>query len=325
MGDHRVTVAGDLQANFSDYAQIFASYEYLKHRVNMMAGGFYYRYYSYDGFFSRYFHDLETGGILGLSYPFSVFSRADFGLFGRRIRRQPLTGDDTAAFESNALSASLGYSFDNILWGITGPLTGLRASASAQLAPPLPFTGEAYLSGDIDIRHYTHILGRYVWANRLVLGASTGLGGNAKNARRYFLGGNENWFNYGVNVDNYNQNLDYSYYSSIVSPLRGWNYFDITGDKVALVNTEFRFPFIREISTVWPIPMQIRYINGALFVDAGYAWTEQPLPPKIAAGYGFGMRANLGIFVLRYDRGWPTDFKRLSRGPVNYFSLGAEF
>ncbi len=324
MGNHRVTLAGDLQIDIDDYAQIFASYEYLKHRVNVAVGGFYYKYYSYDGFFNRYFHDLETGGILGFSYPFSVFSRADLGFFGRYIRRESLSGD--TAVEWNALSASLGYSFDNILWGITGPLTGLRAAAAVQLAPPLTFTKEAYISGDIDIRHYTHILNRYVWANRLLIGASVGLGDSAQAARRYFLGGNENWFNYDVNVDNYNKSLNYSYYSSIVSPLRGWNYFDVTGDKVILINSEFRFPFIREVSTIWPIPMQIRYINGALFIDAGYAWADNTLlPPKFAGGYGFGMRANLGIFVLRYDRGWPTDFRGLSRGPINYFSLGAEF
>jgi len=329
MGDHRVTVAGDLQIDFDDYAQIFASYEYLKRRVNMMAGGFYYKYYSYDGLFRRYFHDLETGGILGLSYPFSIFSRADLDLFGRYIRREALRGDTT--IETNTLSTNLGYTFDNILWGITGPLTGLRASASVQIAPPLTFTTEAYLSGEIDIRHYTHIFRRYVWANRLVLGKSVSLGDSAQAARRYFLGGNENWFNYDVNAKNYNQNIGYSYYSSIIAPLRGWNYFDLTGDRVLLMNSEFRFPFIREISTVWPLQMQLRYINGALFIDAGYAWTENeedkhaPLPPKLAGGYGFGMRANLGIFVLRYDRGWSTDFKGLSHAPVNYFSLGAEF
>ncbi|MDR2694688.1 MAG: BamA/TamA family outer membrane protein [Chitinispirillales bacterium] len=328
MGDHRVTLAGDLQVDIGDYAQIFASYEYLKRRVNMMAGGFYYKYYSYDGLGSRYFHDLETGGILGLSYPFSVFSRTDLNLSGRYIRREPLTGG--TALERNALSASLGYSFDNILWGLTGPLAGIRASASTQLAPPLTFTDEAYISGDIDIRHYTHIFKRYVWANRLVLGASAGLGDSAHTARRYFLGGSENWFNYGVNAENYDKNIGYSYYSSLVSPLRGWNYFDITGDRALLMNTEFRFPFIREVSTVWPIPMQIKYINGALFFDAGYAWTggdgdNNILPPKIAGGYGFGMRANLGIFVLRYDRGWPTDFRGGGGAPINYFSLGAEF
>jgi Tol biopolymer transport system component len=332
MGDHRVTVVGDLQAEFNDYAQVYAAYEYMKLRFNVTVGGFYYKYYSfaYDGQSGRYFHDLETGGFLGLSYPFSMFSRADLQILNRYMERTPLTGSDPAALEYNALLAVTGYSFDNILWGITGPLRGVRASARLQLAPPLSFTSEAYLSGDIDVRHYTHLMKRFVWANRLTAGATVGLDGNPA-ARRFFLGGDANWFNYGVNMENYYNNLAYSYYSDIVAPLRGWNYFDITGDRMLLMNSEFRFPFIREISTVWPIPMQIRYINGAMFIDAGYAWTRDeqneklpPLPPKIVGGYGFGMRANLGIFVLRYDRGWPTDWKSTG-GPVNYFSLGAEF
>ncbi|MCL2183008.1 MAG: hypothetical protein FWB85_06025 [Chitinispirillia bacterium] len=333
MGDHRITLAGDAQIDFSEYAQIFAAYQYLKHRASLTIGAFYYKYYSYDGRFKRYFHDTETGGILGLSYPFSIFSRAEAQLFGRYMERKPLTGaPNMGTIENNALLATAGYSFDNILWGITGPLNGIRASARLQLAPPLSFTDEAYVSGDVDIRHYTHLFKKFVWANRLTFGGTIGLDDN-RAARRFFLGGNENWFNYDVNGKNYDDNLAYSYYSDIVSPLRGWNYFDITGDRMMLMNTEFRFPFIREISTVWPLPIQIRYINGAMFIDAGYAWTHDqqnekynplPVPPKLMGGYGFGMRANLGIFVLRYDRGWPTDWK-YTGSPINYFSLGAEF
>ncbi|MCL2218586.1 MAG: BamA/TamA family outer membrane protein [Chitinispirillia bacterium] len=333
MGDHRITLAGDVQADFSEYAQIFTAYEYLKHRVGITVGAFYYKYYSYDGHFRRYFHDMETGGILGLRYPFSIFSRADLQLYGRYMERLPYTGPaDMGIIENHSLLASSGYTFDNILWGITGPLNGVRASARLHLAPPLSFTDEAYLSGDVDIRQYTHLFRRFVWANRLTFGGTVGLDDN-RAARRFFLGGNENWIYYDVNVNNYDDNLTYSYYSDIVSPLRGWSYFDITGDRMMLMNSEFRFPFIREITAVWPIPLQIRYINGAVFIDAGYAWTHDqqnekfnplPVPPKLMGGYGFGMRANLGIFVLRYDRGWPTDWKATGR-PVNYFSLGAEF
>jgi len=342
MGDHRVTLVGDVQVDFTEYAQLFAMYQYLKNRVGLAAGGFYYKHYSYDGHFRRFFHDTETGGILGANYPFSIFSRVDATLFGRYMQRTPINnvtapGGGVAAgmetIENNALLATLGYSFDNILWGITGPINGIRTSARLHIAPPLDFTSEAYLSGDADIRHYTHLWRKFVWANRLTFGGTIGLDDN-RAARRFFLGGNNNWFNYDVNGKNYDDNMTYSYYSDIVAPLRGWNYFDITGDRMLLMNTEFRFPFIREISTVWPLPMQIRYINGALFMDAGYAWTRDqqnekynpaPIPPKMAGGYGFGMRANLGIFVLRYDRGWPTKWVEGGGGPINYFSLGAEF
>jgi len=335
MGDHRITLAGDLQIDFTEYAQIYAAYHYLKHRVNMMAGAFYYKNYSYDGSFQTIYHDLETGGTFGLSYPFSMFSRVDLQLTGSHIERVPVAYYTETyraeTYETDLLRAALGFSYDNILWGITGPLKGIRAQAQLHAAPPMDFVDESYLSADIDIRHYTHILKRFVWANRLAAGGSIALYGG-KSARRFLLGGNENWFNYDVNTDNYRENLDrnYSYHSKIVTPMRGWDYFDFDGDRMMMINSEFRFPFIREISTVWPLPMQIRYINGAFFLDNGYAWTREeqngsfPIPPKLVSGFGFGMRANLGIFVLRYDRGWPTDWKYIG-APVNYFSLGAEF
>ena len=337
MGDHRVTLAGDLQIDFTEYAQVYAAYHYLKHRANMMAAAFYYKNYSYDGSFQAVYHDLETGGALGLSYPFSMFSRAELQLAGSRVERVPVAYYSESyraeTYETNLLSASLGFSYDNILWGITGPLKGVRAQARLNIAPPLDFVDESYVSADIDVRHYAHMLKRFVWANRLAAGGSIAIGGG-KAARRFLLGGSENWFNYGVNAENYREILDYnySYHSKIVTPLRGWNYFDLAGDRMLMLNSEFRFPFIREITTVWPLPMQIRYINGAFFIDNGMAWTREeqsgslPLPPKMVSGFGFGMRANLGIFVLRYDRGWPADWNGGGGGgPINYFSLGAEF
>jgi hypothetical protein len=50
------------------------------------------------------------------------------------------------------------------------------------------------------------------------------------------------------------------------------------------------------------------------------------LPGKLLGGMGFGMRMDLGIFLLRYDRGWPIDVgEKAYGGPINYFSLGTEF
>ena len=45
----------------------------------------------------------------------------------------------------------------------------------------------------------------------------------------------------------------------------------------------------------------------------------------IKSAFGFGIRANLGIFVLRYDLAWRTDFATVSHHPKYAFSLGAEF
>lgn len=336
MGDHRVAAAGDMQAQLDEYIHIYLAYQYLRHRIDFSAGGYYNKDYTYDGLFRYLYHDSEMGGFLGLSYPFSLFARADFEVYGRHIKRVPVNDEENESEQpgktlySSVLLPSLSFTFDNILWGITGPLNGFRGEAEVMTSPPLSFVDEPFLAGDIDLRHYTHISKKFVWANRITAGASVPLE-KGNSARRYLLGGSENWFNYNVNRTNYENTLPFSFYSKVVSPLRGWDYLDLTGDRTVLVNSEFRFPFIREISTVWPLAMQIRYINGALFVDAGNAWSRSdqeswvPLPPKLYGGIGFGMRANLGIFVLRYDRGWPTDWKKITGPPINYFSLGAEF
>ncbi|MBN1576126.1 MAG: PD40 domain-containing protein [Chitinispirillaceae bacterium] len=330
LGDHRITFAGDIQGNFKDYAHLFLSYLYLKKRINVGAGGFYSKDYTFASIFGdRLYHDMEYGGFGIAQYPFSMFSRLELQLFARHIEQKPVTFDGPA-MTSNMWQSSLAYVFDNILWGITGPLNGIRAAASLQVSPPLKVITEPFISVDTDIRHYWHLFKRFVWANRLYTGCSFPLG-RSHSARRYLLGGNDQWLIYQVNVDEYEKNMPYTFYSDFVTPFRGWNYVDMSGTRVAVLNSEFRFPFIREIALVWPLPLQIQYINGAVFADLGNAWEAGerfgvlPLPEKIYGGFGFGMRANLGIFILRFDRGWPTDWNTFVGTPLNYFSLGAEF
>lgn len=330
MGDHQIITAADIQGNFKDYMHFFASYIYLRNRLDIGVGAFYNKDYSYaDIFGERLYHDQESGAFLFLRYPLSIFTRFDFELFFRDIQRESLQDNDPD-IKSTSLLQSLSFTFDNILWGITGPLNGIRITSTAQLSPPLDFVDEHFVSFDADIRTYLHMFKKFVWANRAFLGISKSLD-NGSSARRYLLGGNENWFSYSINREQYDKNLQYSFYSDFVTPFRGFDYMDLSGSRVAVFNSEFRFPFIREISMVWPLPIQIRYITGAIFTDIGNAWNagenyhDFPLPDKVYGGFGFGLRANLGMFILRYDRGWPTDWRHDVGTPKNYFSLGAEF
>jgi len=330
MGDHRITFAGELYGNLNDYADLYLSYQFLKRRIDLGVAGFYRKYYTYASIFGdRLYHEMQYGGMGVAQYPFSMFSRLDLQVLARLVEQTPYSFDGET-LTSKIFQTSLSYVYDNTLWGITGPLNGMRAITSIQVSPPLSVVTEPYISFDADVRHYLHILKRFVWANRLYAGCSLPLKGGSS-ARRYLLGGNDQWLIYRINTEEYEKNLSKYFYSDIITPLRGWNYFDLSGSRVAVLNSEFRFPFIREITLVWPLPMQIQYISGALFADLGNAWEagerfgRLPLPEKIYGGFGFGLRGDLGIFILRFDRGWPTDWNTFVGAPTNYFSLGAEF
>ena len=330
MGNHRITLSGDIQGNFEDYIHLYASYFYLKKRCDFGVGGFYSKdYTNASAYGDLLYHNTDFGGFLAIQYPFSLFSRIDFQLFSKRSENIPID-TNLATIRTTMFVPSLAFVYDNILWGITGPINGVRASLTTMISPPFEKIKERFISVDADLRMYIHLAKRFVWANRLFLGGSFSLDDNPS-SRRYFLGGSENWLFYNVNIDEYKKNLTNTSHSDFVTPFRGWDYIGISGSRVALLNSEFRFPFIRDITLVWPLPVQIQYISGALFTDIGNAWHAGakhngiPLPDKIYGGIGFGLRANLGMFILRFDRGWPTDFETFIKGPTDYFSLGAEF
>ncbi|MDD5675305.1 MAG: BamA/TamA family outer membrane protein, partial [Chitinivibrionales bacterium] len=340
MGDHQIILQGDLQSDITQYAHLYAAYINLKHRLNWGGGGFYNRAFTNANIFGdSLFYDVDGGAFGLLRFPFSQFSRLEGTLYYQNINRSPYILTDISLsrdafrgpFNINIIMTTLGYSFDNILWGITGPLAGIRAQANLAVAPPLTFVDHSYISFDGDVRYYWHLFKEFVWANRLAAGASEPLRKGEVSFRRFFLGGEDTWLNYNVNRDQYGKNITSMLYSDFVVPFRGWNYLDLTGTRFAVYNTEFRFPFVREVSLVWPLPIAVRYINGAVFSDIGNAWDPAdeyagiPLPQKIYGGVGYGLRANLGIFVLRYDHAWRTDWRHTPELPIDYYALGAEF
>jgi Periplasmic component of the Tol biopolymer transport system len=339
LGNHQITIAGDIQGNLAEYTHIFASYLNLEHTINYGIGAFYNRDYTSSSVFgdSLYF-DTDAGMILTAACPFSMFSRLELDANYQNLFREPYVftseiDKDTgrANLTYNILVPSLSYVYDDILWGMTGPLNGTRSQAAVEFSPPVKHVNAAFFSFDLDFRRYFHVFKRFVWANKVAFGASVPLGGAQTSARKYFLGGDENWLTYETNEAGYRDNVNNFFYSDIIVPFRGWSYLDLIGTKYAVVNTEFRFPFIKEFSIAWPLQFALRYINGAVFADIGNAWNKEdefknvPLPKHIYGGVGYGLRANLGIFVLRYDYAWKTDWNTYLDSPKSYVSLGAEF
>lgn len=264
-----------------------------------------------------------------LTVPLSTYARIACDVFYSNVELQP-EDPGAPAGTTNTLVPSLSYTFDNILWGLTGPVNGTRARAALTVVPPIEGLDAAFVAAEGDCRRYIHIARRFVIALRASAGASEPLSDNTAQ-RRYLLGGTQYWLNWQRDQQGYSQVMGNYNYSSMVVPFRGWSYFGLTGSRYALVNVEFRFPFVKELNIVWPLPIRLRYVNGVVFADAGNAWDPQdqmdnvPLPRDIYGGIGFGLRANLGIFVLKYDRAWRTDWLTYVDAPVNYWSLGADF
>jgi outer membrane protein assembly factor BamA len=218
-----------------------------------------------------------------------------------------------------------------VLWGITGPVNGRRSIFTFEWSPDLTDRSIPYTSLWMDYRKYMHFgRNKFGFAFRFTAGRSAG-----KQPRHFYLGGVSSWISPGLATQNI-YTLNDLYFSSLVTPLRGYEYFEIEGTRYFLSNFEFRYPFIQNLTFGFP-PFSLRYITGAMFLDLGSAWTNTKAwqggtseggssrLKDIKAGFGFGARINLGIFVLRYDAGWNTDFANVSAKPIHYFSLGAEF
>ncbi len=341
LGNHRIQLAADLQGSLDQTGYVFGSYHLLKYRPDFATAGFYdsrsYPYYLSNSI--AWVDETKYGASMAIRYPFSLFARAGLDVYYSHIeqnyaidyQRDVLVTDTSLSYQ--VIMPSAHYAFDNIVWGITGPVNGMRAHASVLFSPPVEKTRSAFISPRIDARHYYHLMRRFVFAQRIAMGASLPLG-DKDIRRQYFMGGLQNWLYWSledhINLAHYDEYAQSSTYSEQVYPLRGWNYLALAGTKYALYNVAFRFPFVNTIKIEWPARMQIRYINGSLFADVGNAWfpedeyTHIPLPNDIFGGLGFGLRVNLGLFVLKFDRAWKTDFSTLYEGK-NYFSLGAEF
>ncbi|MDQ7052266.1 MAG: BamA/TamA family outer membrane protein [candidate division KSB1 bacterium] len=193
--------------------------------------------------------------------------------------------------------------------------------------------GLDFVTAQMDYRKYIKFKKEYNFVVRIAGGISGG-----KHPQTFFIGGIDNWINQrfvgGVRIDR----PEDIYFSSFVTPLRGADYYEQSGNRFALVNLEFRFPMIRYLLLGWPLSIGLANVRGALFTDIGGAWSNSdsfkpfrtrdngyPVLNDLIMGYGFGSRANLGLLLLRFDVAWTSDLYRSSSKPKYYFSLGAEF
>ena len=314
LGNHNISVAAGIYGSLTD-ADLFLSYFNLKRRLNWGVSIFQYRndYYLYTAETEPEFQSQIYRGVeVRASRPFSKFSRFEFGLRGQSITRsvfeQSFDGFREVKGDAQYFAGPyVALVKDNVLYGYTGPINGGRSRYSFEYAlGDLDFS-----TGIIDVRKYWNLRRRFTFAGRMIAGGSFG-----ENHEFFRIGG------------------PYTF--------RGIDYGDLRATRVGVLNMEFRFPLIEQVRFGWPLPLDLRGINGVLFVDGAAGWygdgeklapiQHRPVEPitgrvenAYSYAYGVGARVNLGFFILRWDWGQQTDWQRNIGPPISFFTLAADF
>ncbi|HMB71331.1 MAG TPA: DPP IV N-terminal domain-containing protein, partial [bacterium] len=250
LSNHIIQIGASVYGSLED-SDLLLGYFNLKHRTNWGIAAYQFRndfgvFTAQDriGFESQIYRGVEAS----VSRPFSKFSRAEFSVRGVAVSRTVFDQSFESGFlTSTPTSSDLVYFWeptfalvmDNVVWGYTGPVHGTRARISTGQA-----IGEIRFNTTIaDWRHYINLGGSVVFATRIIGGASVG-----DTPQIFRIGGPET--------------------------LRGLGYGQLEGDRLGLLNLELRFPLVETLRLGWPLRLGLGGIGGALFFDAGGAFTD---------------------------------------------------
>jgi Tol biopolymer transport system component len=302
LGNHNFIVSTRAYEDVSS-SDFFVAYENLGHRVNYITSFFQFR--NDFGIFTapdavEFLSQIYRGGGILAGYPFDAFRRLEFGgsftTVSEKIVRQSYENFTEADVEdlgtAKYVTGNLAFVEDNTVWGFTGPLAGKRSRFSAESS-----------IGDIDFttlimdsRRYFNIKRRSVIAQRTLLGGS--------------FGGTPQIFRIGGPFT-----------------FRGTDYGELSGTRVLISNTEYRFPFLFFFGP------EIDFLQAVFFWDMAAAWEEDLHPfsredgfhfDDLNGAYGTGLRVGLGYLVLKLDWSWETDLNSIGR-KFTFFSIGTDY
>ncbi len=169
-----------------------------------------------------------------------------------------------------------------------------------------------YVRADVDLRQYHRFTPGMTLANRLFVGVGVPYGNSAllPLSKQYFVGGSSSLRGFRPRA------IGPGRFSVLNNPESERLYFQDGGADIKIeANTELR-------------PRLNKYLQGALFVDAGNVWTysdEATYGPgsafstsflnDIAVSGGVGLRIDLSYFVIRADLAMPLRKPYLPEGP----------
>jgi outer membrane protein assembly factor BamA len=302
-----------------DNSDLAAAYTYLGHRVNLTGGAFLFNNYYSAAITSvgelltedTLFRERNYGFYGRASYPLSIFRRLDFDMQIFNSDRTDFEIDDLGYLSpagrrrSRLLQPSLSFVHDNALFDLHGPVAGSRVHLSYARGLPISSSSLDRWTAVADVRKYWTPWRRNSLALRLTYAQSGGA-----DPRSFIIGGP--W------------------------TLRGYHYYDyqrisgLAGTKLALMSVEYRLPLIDYLIFGWPGRWGLSGIGGALFFDAGGAWSgdirffERGRFADLRGNIGLGLRTNIFFLPLKFDWAWPTDMQRLYDSRF-HFSIGSNF
>ena len=329
LGNHQIVIGANINNDFNN-SDFLLSYQFLKNRLDWGMLG-----YQYVNFYATTFGTVRfvnRGAGFFTSYPFSRFRRIDAGVQFFNIKEDYLSYLSFEIDNFSILMPSISYTKDNTIWGYTGPADGNRFYIGLNASPKVGNSGKEFITSSADYRRYFQLGNDYSLALRLSGGASFGA-----SPTLFIMGGVDNWLNY-----RYNEKIDVIsipdyFLSDWMTPLRAGNLYQMVGTRAALFNLEVRFPFIQYLITRFPFTLGFSNIQGLGFIDAGSAWTDdqtwklldrndkgERYVRDVMTGFGYGIRAYVYVFVLKFDAAWRTDFNKVS-SPYYYWSIGLDF
>ncbi len=221
------------------------------------------------------FTDHRIGGDLTIGRPLGEYTRGFVRYKLENWTQTPEGGSPVSgATRSLTLSTRTDTTDDRF-----SPTRGLRTGLSAEFAGGI-------LGGDTTFTKYEGNLSGYIKVGAsgqtVALRGLYGHGNNLPTHERFNVGGAET--------------------------VRGYDYGAFQGDRMVVLNAEYRFPITD-------------MVQGVVFVDAGRAYAlDEPITLSgLKVGYGVGVRLDTVLGVIRIDYGIGES------GGRTYFSIGPAF
>jgi outer membrane protein assembly factor BamA len=246
MGDHRFFVSA---TTVSSFANVSGAYINLKHRTRWGGRVFDFRDYylstSIGGDVQRDQIQRYTGATVFAQFPFSRYYRVE-GEVGfidssqdAYLGLDPQLGPMFARIDQQFATVEAAIVGDTTRYQFWGPFQGKRFRLSVNHG----FDAGGDIDGDyniyaLDFRAYKQLTRRSLIAWRL--------------SSLYNTGERESFIGFGG-----------------INELRGYDYREFFGSRIAWSNLEFRFPLIDEVR--FPI-LSLRAVRGFFFLDVGGAW-----------------------------------------------------